>query len=131
MNSNITKIALEFIKKHTSDTVFIAIATVVLVFANGQENTEIKNQFADAFVDTIWLEINQENMRAHAFDMQKQDEKLSKDPDDIKLTDLAKFDYLCNSRYGTHYIPTLPIDQEKLARIRCEKLSALYIERMQ
>lgn len=62
------------------------------------------------------------------FDLNKQREKLVKDSQDIKVADIVKFDYYCNSYFGNEYAKSLSPERKRRIDATCEIISKSYLE---
>lgn len=56
------------------------------------------------------------------FDLNKQFEKLRKDPNDIKVSDLVKFNYYCDTYYGKEF------DKDSSQTEACKTIKDLYLK---
>ena len=79
-------------------------------------------------VNQLWLELNSESMTALYYDLEKQEEKLTNDPGDVKQSDLHKFYYLCDSRFTSIYKNSLDMNQSELIDYRCGLVSDMYLK---
>lgn len=64
------------------------------------------------------------------YSLAKQNEKLEKDPGDIKSADIELLAMLCQDDFGVKYVPDLPPNRKMDAVQTCEKLTALYKSRL-
>ena len=63
------------------------------------------------------------------FDLNKQREKLINDPDDMKTSDVVKFDYYCNSYFGKEYSYSLAPERKRRIEATCQIISNIYTEK--
>lgn len=96
--------------------------TLTLFFINGVD----RPTFSDDLLDQLWLEMNEETMKTLTYDMEKLDEKSANDPGDIKQSDIIKNDFLCNSKYMSLYVVSLPSEQKKPIKLRCQRIASMY-----
>lgn len=61
--------------------------------------------------------------------LQKQLEKLSKNPNDLKHADIKLYSDLCAEDFGKKYVEQLPATRKLDARKACDMITDLYINR--
>ena len=61
--------------------------------------------------------------------LKKQEEKIKKDPGDIKIVDIEFLYNQCNKDFGTKYLPTLSPMDRFTAKAICDDLAGLYKEK--
>lgn len=118
-----------FIARHTPPVLSILLFLCAGIFYIG----EVVNDGFDS-MKSEWRSdwIAESRKPAYAMllsSLDKQTEKLNKDPGDLKDSDIALLFNQCNSDFGMIYIPTLPHSQKTIAKRTCEAMGDLYIER--
>jgi len=114
-----------FIQKHTPPVLSILISIAASTFYLGQVVTD---GFYAMKADII-TEARQPFYLATEYSLKKQLEKLDRDPDDLKTTDIELLSIQCNSDFGLSYVPILPPNRKISAQNTCSKLTSLYVDR--
>lgn len=94
---------------------------------------EIKSQIDTSVMavrNDIILEARQPTYAIIKNQLDKQLEKLQKDPDDVKTTDIKFLLNQCQGDFAADYIPNLPPNESITVRGACSKLENLYTNRM-
>jgi hypothetical protein len=69
--------------------------------------------------DSLYKLYTYDSYRYVEFDLMKQYEKLANDPSDMKESDILKFDFFCNSYFGSEYKNDLPADRQRKIDALC------------
>ena len=114
-----------FIARHTPPIISILMAIGGATYYLGDVVT---HQFADMKTDLI-TEARLPTYQMIYSSLNKQSEKLDKDPEDIKTTDITFLYNQCNSDFGATYIESLSPTLKLNGKRTCSKLGDLYVDR--
>lgn len=114
-----------FIAKHTPPVLSILIAI-------GGATYQLSNTIQDGFStmkSELVYEAREPYYLSQEYSLKKQLEKLEKDPNDLKTSDVELMFIQCADEFGVTYIPSLPANRRSNAERTCDRMSELYIDR--
>jgi hypothetical protein len=113
------------VKRYVGSTLTSLILLVgILITQVDKLSSEISSRVSTEIKSEVLTDFN----RDIEFSLDKQAEKLDKDPGDIKKADLASLTYHCQGFFGNTYVPTIPADRRVRVESLCDKVVALYIQ---
>lgn len=114
-----------FIAKHTPPVVSILVVLLSGIFYISHE---VQTGF-NGVKEEIVYEARKPFYLAEEYALRKQLEKISKDPADLKTSDIELSYILCADEFGTKYIKSLPANRKINAEKTCLKMADLYTSR--
>lgn len=119
---------IDAIKKH-APTASLACSIVAGMYQfTVSTNAEIREGFRSLQTEFVYS-ARQPFYLDKEYALRKQLEKIAKDPEDLKTTDIELMYLLCADEFGEKYIPSLPANRKVNAENACKKLGELYISR--
>ncbi len=120
-----TAMLMNFVQKHTPPVISIIFTLLIATFYLGQT---VNDGFNAVKKDLI----TEARLPAYAIilaSLDKQIEKINKDPDDVKSADVKFLYNQCNSDFGRVFLTGLPPNQSLTAYRTCEMLEEIYMNR--
>ena len=119
---------IELIKAAKDNKGNIAVTLIILCALGSTGSYYAHENILHPIMDNVYKVDTYDFYRYVEFDLSKQAEKLIKDPNDVRDSDVRKFKYYCNSYFGNEYKVELEADRQATITKVCKVISEKYKE---